>query len=309
MKYYISMENNIIQRMSRYLIVYADSYTKIKILPLLVWRNTLTLEEIEKERSILKKEMDSVVKNSQKYSGILRRSKNFEFIVSKLITISSTEVKDILIVSKKNKDVKKITSIKSNTSYTNITIFKSAEKILVRFQIERLNKRTSITKELDGSYSVEFLIKKFVSFRCEMLGIETPKEFNFDKALETAKDLGYVNPSGNYIDIEFDINDVMSSKVKKRENKHITEFIYNPINTTGYKHISVSDNGFGKPTMVLAIKIDGKEHRKTILIDETTYKDVLKEFIKEKMNLLNINLNVDIKYDKCLESIRNIKGL
>lgn len=307
MENYISIENNIIQKMSRYLLMYIDSYTKIKILPLLVWRNTLTLEDIEKERSVLKKEMANAIKNSQKYVGILRRSKNFEYIVSKLTILSDIEIKDSIVVSKKIKDIKNVTSIKSNTGYTTIAIFKSAERIVVRLQIERLNKRTSVTKELDGSYSVEFLIMKFVNFRCKLLGIETPKEFNFDRALETAKDLGYVNPSGNYIDIDFDMSNLIPSNVNKRESKRITDFVYNPINTTGYRHISIVNNGFNKPVMVLSIKINRKEHRKTTCIDEFTYKDTLKEFIKEKMSLLNLNLDVDIKYDKCLETIKNIE--
>ena len=306
MVYYISMENYIIQKMSRYLITYVEYYTKIKMLPLLAWRNALTLEDIEKERSVIKNELDNYIVGSQKHSGLLKRSRNFEYIVSKLIVVSDIEVKDSMIVSKKMINIKNVTSVKSTTGYSNIAIFKSAEKINVRLQIERLGKRISITKELNGSYSVEFLIMKFVNFKCSILGIKSPKEFNFDKALETAKDLGYVNPSGDYIDMDFDINESKSSKVNKRENKRMTDFIYNPINTTGYRHISLVDNGHGKPTMVLSIKIGKKEHRKTVYVNESNYKDILKELIKEKMNLLNMNLDINIKYDKCLESIKNI---
>ncbi len=48
MIYYIGKKNNIVQKMSRYLILHVGSYSKIKILPLLVWRNALTIEDIEK---------------------------------------------------------------------------------------------------------------------------------------------------------------------------------------------------------------------------------------------------------------------
>lgn len=307
MIYYIGKKNSILQKMSRYLITHVGSYRKIKILPLLVWRNALTIEDIEKERSIIKSELSNFVIGSQKHSGLLKRSRNFEYIVSKLIAVSDKELKDIVLISKKTTDIKGITSDKSNTGYSTITIIKVAKRILVRLQVEHLGKRMSIIKKLDGTYSVEFLIMKFVNFRCKILGIEAPKEFNFNKALETARDLGYVNPSGEHIDIDFDMNDIVSSKIKKRDNKHITELIYNPINTTGYRHISIVDNGHGKPTMVLAIKIGKKEHRRTVYVNESNYKKILKEFIKEKMDLLNIDLDIDISYDKCLEAIRNIE--